>query len=72
MLGAGALDEARAMMDVDPALPVMKAIGLRELMSHLRGEISLDEAVAAAETATRRYIKRQTTWWRGQMAHWRQ
>ena len=72
MLGAGALDEARAMMDVDPALPVMKAIGLRELMSHLRGEISLDEAVAAAETATRRYIKRQNTWWRGQMAHWRQ
>lgn len=72
MTGAGALDEARAMMDVDPALPVMKAIGLRELMSHLRGEISLGEAIAAAETATRRYIKRQTTWWRGQMAHWRQ
>lgn len=72
MTGAGALDEARSLMEADPALPVMKAIGLRELMAHLRGEISLAMAVTEAETATRRYIKRQLTWWRGQMAHWRQ
>ena len=72
MIGEGALDEARRLMDFDPALPVMKAIGLPELIAHLRGEISLASAIAQAETATRRYIKRQLTWWRGQMAHWRE
>ena len=72
MIGEGALDEARTLMDFDPALPAMKAIGLPELIAHLRGEISLASAIAQAETATRRYIKRQLTWWRGQMAHWRE
>jgi tRNA dimethylallyltransferase len=38
-----------------------------ELMRHLRGEIALDEAVTAAELATRRYAKRQTTWFRHQL-----
>lgn len=72
MVEQGALEEAEAVKDLDPALPVMKAIGLRELNAHLRGEISLADAIARAETATRRYIKRQLTWWRGQMAHWRE
>jgi tRNA dimethylallyltransferase len=36
----------------------------------LRGECSLEDAVARAQAATRQYIKRQTTWWRGQMAGW--
>jgi len=71
MVEQGGLEEARRLMDLDPDLPVMKAIGLPELMSHLRGEISLADAMTQAETATRRYIKRQLTWWRGQMAHWR-
>jgi len=71
MIAQGALDEARALMDRDPMLPVMKAIGLPELVAHLSGEMTLDEAVAKAKTATRQYIKRQLTWWRGQMAHWR-
>ena len=44
----------------------MKAIGLRELAAHLRGELGFDEAIAQAKTATRHYIKRQLTWWRGQ------
>ena len=48
----------------------MKAIGVSELSAHLRGEISLAEATARAKTATRNYIKRQMTWWRGQMKHW--
>jgi tRNA dimethylallyltransferase len=71
MIEQGALDEARTLMDRDPMLPVMKAIGLPELIAHLKGEMTLEEAVAKAKTATRQYIKRQLTWWRGQMAHWR-
>ena len=71
MIAQGAIEEARALADRDPMLPVMKAIGLPELVAHLKGEITLEEAVARARTATRHYIKRQLTWWRGQMAHWR-
>jgi tRNA dimethylallyltransferase len=66
------LAEAQALIEFDRALPVMKAIGVPELIAHLRGEISLAAAIAQAETATRRYIKRQFTWWRGQMDHWRE
>ena len=62
----------RALVDFDPSLPMKKAIGVPELSRHLRGEIALDEAVALAKTATRQYIKRQQTWWRGQMADWRE
>lgn len=71
MLKAGALEEACPLIDLDPALPMMRAIGVPELVSHLRGEITLEEAAIKAKTATRQYIKRQLTWWRGQMAHWR-
>lgn len=70
MMAAGALEEARALMHLDPMLPVMKAIGLPELIAHLKGEITLDEAITRAKAATRQYIKRQSTWWRGQMKHW--
>ena len=45
----------------------MKAVGVPELLRHLRGEIALDEAIAAAQRATRRYAKRQMTWFRHQM-----
>ena len=70
MIAAGALDEVRPLLDLDPELPMMKAIGVPELMAHLNGEIDLDEAVIRAITATRNYIKRQLTWWRGQGADW--
>lgn len=72
MVEAGALDEAAALMarGLDPALPALKAVGYRELSAHLRGEMSLEEAVEAAQRETRRYAKRQTTWIRGQMADW--
>jgi len=72
MLATGATDEVRALSDADPALPMMKAIGIREFSAHLRGQISFDEAVTAAKTATRHYIKRQLTWWRGQMQGWKE
>ncbi len=72
MVAAGALDEVRALaaLDLDPALPAMKAIGVRELLAHLAGDSSLDEAVAAIATETRRYARRQLTWFRNQMADW--
>jgi len=71
MLAAGALEEARAMIDLDPMLPAMKAIGLPELIAHLRGEITREQAATQAKTATRNFIKRQFTWWRSQLPHWR-
>ena len=70
MLAAGALEEARAMMHLDPALPAMKAIGLPELIAYLKGETTLEQASARAKAATRQFIKRQLTWWRGQLPQW--
>jgi tRNA dimethylallyltransferase len=69
MIAGGGLDEARALADrqLDPGLPAMKAVGIPELLRHLRGEILLDEAVLLAQRATRRYAKRQMTWFRHQM-----
>ena len=72
MVEAGALGEVAALMarDLDPALPAMKAVGVREFAAHLRGETTLPQALAAAQQQTRNYAKRQTTWMRGQMADW--
>jgi tRNA dimethylallyltransferase len=70
MIETGALDEAEriAARGLDPDLPAMKALGLPELLSHLRGEIPLAAAIIAAQRATRRYAKRQMTWFRHQTA----
>ena len=72
MVREGALDEVEALMarGLDPALPAMKAVGVREFAAHLRSEIPLPQAVEAAQRETRRYAKRQLTWMRGQMADW--
>ncbi|HEY4981510.1 MAG TPA: tRNA (adenosine(37)-N6)-dimethylallyltransferase MiaA [Pseudolabrys sp.] len=72
MLEAGALDEVRALAarPLDPLLPAMKAHGVPWLIRHLNGEISLDEASAGARMDTRRYAKRQLTWFRNQMKDW--
>ncbi|MEQ1929228.1 MAG: tRNA (adenosine(37)-N6)-dimethylallyltransferase MiaA, partial [Parvularculaceae bacterium] len=72
MLSAGAVDEARALLSrsLDPALPAMKALGAAELMAHLRGEMTLAEAVLLAKRNTRRFVKRQLTWFRNQTPGW--
>lgn len=71
MLAQGALDEARANLSGwDAARPSSKAIGAPELIAHLRGAQSLDEARAAATIATRQYAKRQRTWFRARMRNW--
>lgn len=69
MVRDGALDEVRRLlaMGLDRAKPAMKALGVAELARHLNGECGLDEAVAAAQQATRRYAKRQMTWFRNQI-----
>jgi tRNA dimethylallyltransferase len=72
MLEDGVLDEVAALRarELDPALPIMKAVGFREFAAHLAGSLTRDEALEAARQETRRYAKRQTTWARGQMADW--
>jgi tRNA dimethylallyltransferase len=64
MVDEGAVAEVEALLarKLNPNLPVMRGIGVRELSRYLLGEISLDEAVAAGRQATRRYAKRQCTW----------
>jgi tRNA dimethylallyltransferase len=66
MLAAGALDEVRALLalNLDPALPAMRAHGVPQLAAHLRGEITLAEATSRAELVTGQYTKRQATWFR--------
>lgn len=71
MLEHGALDEvARMMPCFDPALPAFRAIGVPELRAHLIDEIPLAEARRRAVVATRRYAKRQRTWFRKRCADW--
>ena len=72
MISAGALEEVAqlAARELPADLPVMKAVGYRELAAHLRGETSLTQAIENAQRETRRYAKRQSTWLRGQMAEW--
>jgi tRNA dimethylallyltransferase len=69
MLEQGALDEVRALlaMELDPALPAMKAIGVRELAAVVDGRTGANAAIEAAAAATRRYAKRQSTWFRHQL-----
>lgn len=72
MVKQGALDEVRAMeaRGLDPSLPALKAVGYREFAAHLRGETTLEQALDAARQETRRYAKRQLTWFRNQTPDW--
>ncbi len=69
MLEAGVLQEVEALRrrDLDPALPLMRAHGLRHLIAHLKGEISLSEAAELARRDTRTYARRQFTFARHQL-----
>ena len=72
MATEGAAEEVEALLarGLDPALPVMKALGVREFAAALRGEMPMEQAVAAAAMQTRRYAKRQSTWFRNQTLDW--
>ena len=64
MLRQGLLEEARGLLlaGYDKSLPAMRGLGYKELFPYLEGQCSLDEAVARLKTNTRRYAKRQLTW----------
>ncbi|KQQ31808.1 tRNA dimethylallyltransferase [Methylobacterium sp. Leaf123] len=75
MMEQGALDEVAALRErhLDPLLPVMRAHGVPGLIAHLDGAISRAEAIQRGQGDTRRYAKRQFTWFRHQMGedwHW--
>jgi tRNA dimethylallyltransferase len=69
MLQEGALEEVRRLVatNPDPALPAMKAVGVRQFAACLAGNMELDDALGAAQKATRNYAKRQGTWFRHQI-----
>ena len=73
MIESGAVDEVRRLraLALDPSVPAMKAIGVRQIGAMIDGEATLDEAVRRSIDATRQYAKRQATWFRNQFgADW--
>ena len=72
MFASGAVEEVRALLaqNLDPSLPVMKAIGVREIGDWLDGVQSRDDAISLATIATHQYAKRQRTWFRNRMGDW--
>jgi len=70
MAAAGGIEEVAALLtlEIDPALPIMKALGVREFAALLAGDAKRDEAIENLRRATRNYAKRQATWFRHQMA----
>jgi len=68
MMEHGAVEDVRALLsrDLDPDLPVMRAIGVREIAAYVRGEIDRAEAITLGQQATRQYAKRQYTWFNHQ------
>ena len=64
MIDQGAIDEVEVLLkrNLDPKLPVMRAIGVRELGAYLNGGIDREQAIALGQQATRNYAKRQYTW----------
>jgi tRNA dimethylallyltransferase len=66
MIAQGFLDEVRELLakGYSTDLPTMSAIGYREITAHLRGEISLDEAVIRMKRSTRDFVRRQANWFK--------
>jgi tRNA dimethylallyltransferase len=73
MIEAGALSEVEALLriELDPALPAMKATGISELALALSGQVTLEEACRIAKRNSRHYAKRQLTWARRHMISWK-
>lgn len=69
MMAQGALEEVRALMalNLPPELPITRAHGVPELMAYLKGEMTLEDAIAKSQQNTRNYAKRQMTWLRHQL-----
>ena len=72
-IAAGLVDEVRGLMKQGYAydLPAMQGLGYREIGQYLQGQLTLDEAIAGQQQATRRYARRQLTWFRrDERIHW--
>ena len=72
MIEAGALEEACSVKErhYPDRAPMLKAIGLSHLLSHLDGECDLDDAIEIAKRDSRRLAKRQMTWFRNRCSDW--
>ena len=70
MLEDGAIEEVRVIMNTisDRSLPIYKAHGVPELVKFLENKIGLDEASMLGQANTRKYVKRQTTWFNHQLS----
>ncbi len=66
MMRRGLLDEVDKVLKMNPSNTAMQAIGYKELKRYLEGEYPFDEAVRLIKRNTRRYAKRQFTWFRGE------
>ncbi len=73
MMQSGAIDECKAAISgFDPTLPANRAIGAREIIDAINGEISFDDATQKAKILTHQYAKRQRTWFKSKMKDWAQ
>lgn len=72
MLATDALEEVErlAARNLDPALPIMRALGVPSLMAFIAGNLDRAQAIEDAQMQTRRFAKRQMTWFRNQFSHW--
>jgi tRNA dimethylallyltransferase len=72
MFELGAVDEAKKFLKlkINPSLPANKILGIEEIKKYLNKKISLEQAFEETFVRTRRYVKRQRTWFRGHMKEW--
>ncbi len=72
MMDGAAMDEVERIwaFNLPPDWPVMKALGVADIVAFMQGELSREQAIEQAQQATRRYAKRQMTWFRNQMSDW--
>jgi tRNA dimethylallyltransferase len=66
MIEAGLVEEVRQLLDqgYSPNLPTLSAIGYRQILSYLQGEISLEEAIQLVKRQTRIFVRRQANWFK--------
>ena len=72
MFELGAIDEVKKFLKlkINPSLPVNKILGIEEINKYLDKKITLEQAFEETFIRTRRYVKRQRTWFRGHMKEW--
>jgi tRNA dimethylallyltransferase len=71
MVESGLVEEVNNILTINPDRTPMQAIGYKEIATYLKGEISLDEAVGLVKKCTKRYAKRQFTWFKKEEGiHW--